>query len=128
MLTDAELVECFGAGELQEFSHRDHVRVVFARTRQTDKDEAIAFVRGGLRRLTERAGAPEKYHDTLTVAWARLVGELTARSPCLGFDEFMHAHPELARSSLMQDYYSPDVLFSAEARSRFVEPDLKDLT
>ena len=126
-MDDATLLELFAKGDLDEFPHRDHLRVVFVRTNQTDKDEALEFARDGLRTLAERAGVPSKYHDTLTVAWARLVGALTERAHGLDFDEFMRAHPELARSSLMEDYYSRDLLFSADARDRFVEPDLQAL-
>lgn len=126
-MDDATLVARFESSDLDEFPHRDHIRVVFARTKQTDKEEAIEFARRGLQALTQRAGVPDKYHDTMTVAWARLVGDLTQKAPEINFDQFMEAHPELARSSLMEDYYSRDLLFSAEARKQFVEPDLQDL-
>ncbi|NIJ11905.1 hypothetical protein FHU38_002249 [Saccharomonospora amisosensis] len=126
-MDDATLVDLFDKGELREFPHLDHIRVVFARTRQTNRTEAIEFTRRGLRALTQRVGAPDKYHDTLTVAWARIIGTLTEQAPNLDFDDFMRAHPELARSSLMDEYYSREVLHSAAARARFIEPDLRDL-
>ena len=43
------------------------------------------------------------------------------------FAEFLAQHPEVLRRDLLSEYYSDDVLNSADARARFVEPDLRPL-
>ncbi|WP_280462042.1 hypothetical protein [Nocardia carnea] len=124
---DDALLSMFERGELDELSHRDHLRVVFAKTRQANEEEAVEFTRRGLRTLTERLGMPEKYHETLTVAWARIVSALTAASPAVDFAAFLDTHPDLASTSFVEKYYTRQLLFSPAARDRFVAPDLRDL-
>ena len=62
-------------------------------------------MRAGIRLL-----APNKYHETRTVAWARLVRA---------------GHPGLDRRDLLDDFYSPEVLESG--RATLVEPDRRPL-
>ncbi|WP_147448676.1 hypothetical protein [Corallococcus terminator] len=126
-MDDKTFLERFSRGELSEFPHLDHVRVVYLHTRATDRDTAVELTRTGLRLLTHRLGVPEKFHETVTVAWARLVGERAAVEPCRDFTSFLEHHPRFRRKDLLGDYYSGEVLFSAEARARFVEPDLRPL-
>jgi hypothetical protein len=39
-------------------------------------------------------------------------------------DSFIEQHPEMLDSKIMLTHYSAEVLFSDEARIKFVEPDL----
>ena len=39
-------------------------------------------------------------------------------------DEFIEKNPRLLDSKIMLTHYSAEVLFSEEARAKFVEPDL----
>ncbi|RKH52193.1 hypothetical protein [Corallococcus llansteffanensis] len=126
-LNDSALLERFSRGELSEFPHLDHVRVVYLHTRRAGRDAAVEFARAGLQRLTRQLGVPEKYHETVTVAWARLVGERTEIGPCRDFAEFLDHNPQFQRKELLDDYYSREVLFGPDARARFVEPDLRPL-
>jgi hypothetical protein len=61
------------------------------------------------------------------VAWARVIAHLVERAPQLSFAAFVVAHPELHRRELLLAHYSPERLFSDEARARFVEPDVLPL-
>ena len=49
-MSDAELVERFERGDVEEFRHRDHVRVAFAYLRTMPLLEAIARFTAALRR------------------------------------------------------------------------------
>jgi hypothetical protein len=40
-------------------------------------------------------------------------------------DEFIANNPRMLDAKIMLTHYSAEVLFSAEARARFVEPDLE---
>jgi hypothetical protein len=125
-LSDEEFIERYETYVLTEFTHEDHLRMAFAYARKGGAGAAV----GGARRiqgLAEKLGAPGKYHDTLTVAWARVVGHLAARSRASDFEEFLHDHPQLRDRNLMSAHYTRGLLFSPAARAQFIEPDLVPL-
>ncbi len=125
-MTDDELLEAFASNTLPAFPHEEHLHVVFVRSATADLPATIAFVRDGIKRMAAAGGNPGKYHETRTVAWARLV--VGARTGFGGdFDAFLAQHPEFLRRDLLQDFYSPSLLNSREARETFVEPDLAGL-
>src|SRR6266571_3981225 len=77
-MTDYEFLAAFEARTLEEFHHRDHIKVAFLYLRRHPLDKAIAKVRTGLQALAVAWGAPvddlEKgYHETMTQGWVRLV-------------------------------------------------------
>jgi hypothetical protein len=86
---------------------------------------AAEAVRGAMqiRRFAEAAGAAGKFHTTMTVAWARVIAHLVDGSAAADFDSFLAAHPMLLNRRLLAAHYSDAVMFSAEARAGFVEPD-----
>lgn len=125
-LTDEEFLRRYEAHTLADFSHEDHLRMAFLYARRGGAGAAVAGARR-IRGLAQAAGAPQKYHETLTVAWARVVWHHTVASETSGFAEFVQAHPQLLRRDLLAAHYSHEVLFSAAARAGFVEPDLAPL-
>jgi hypothetical protein len=125
-LSDDEFLVRFEAHALEEFSHRDHLRVAFAYARRGGLEAAV----DGARRIhgfAETLGAPGKYHETMTVGWARLVGSRAVASEPLPFSAFLAAHPELLRRDRLSVHYSHELLWSERARAAFVEPDLAPL-
>ena len=125
-ISDDEFLARFEAYALDEFTHRDHLRVAFVYSRRGGVDAAIRGARR-IRGFAAAAGATRKYHDTLTVGWARVVAHLAGRHPTLSFASFLDAHPELQRRDLLLAHYSKPLLLSDAARARFVEPDLVPL-
>jgi hypothetical protein len=125
--SDAEFLRRFEAHELSSFTHRDHLRMAFAYTRAGGVEHAITHARLGIRAFADAAGLPRKFHATLTMGWARVVGHMTLENPAADFEHFLEAHPELMQRDLLLRHYSYDHLFSEEARERFVEPDLVPL-
>jgi hypothetical protein len=121
-LTDDEFLERYEACALTEFSHRDHLRMAFLYARRGGENAAIDGARR-IRALAAKIGASQKDHDTLTVAWARVVAHYSVSSRAPSFDDFLLAHPQLLRRDLLAAHYTDDVLFSATARAGFVEPD-----
>ena len=125
-MTDAEFLHRFEHHALDSFSHRDHVRVAYAYARRGGVDAAVAGARR-IRALAAAAGDAGKYHETLTVAWARVIAHLAERHPAPSFSAFLDAHPQLENRGLLFAHYSRERLFGADARARFVEPDLRPL-
>jgi len=71
-------------------------------------------------------GAAKKYHETITLAWIRLIAE--ASESVLDLDALLIEYPHLLDKNLLDRYYSPGVLQSQEARERWAEPDRKELS
>jgi hypothetical protein len=109
----------------RRFGHREHVQLAFELTRKHGTSAAAAQLSTLLQRLAVHAQAPQKYHATLTRAWAALVGwHFDADPSVTGFDEFARRYPELLEKRLLERHYSPARLASAAARSGWIEPDL----
>ena len=125
-LSDREFLERYEAHALEGFSHEDHVRMAFAYARRGGIATAVRGARR-IRHLAEALGAPGKYHDTLTVAWARVVTHCALESEARSFEAFLETHPQLRRRDLLSAHYSRELLFSPAARAAFVEPDLAPL-
>jgi hypothetical protein len=125
-LSDEEFLERFERRALRSFSHRDHIRLAFIYARRGGVDAAVAGARR-IRGFAADAGAVGKYHDTVTVAWARIIAHLAADGPEVPFPAFVDAHPELGDRGLLLKHYSEPRLSCEEARARFLEPDLLPL-
>jgi hypothetical protein len=66
-----------------------------------------------------------KYHETMTRAWILAVRHFMENTPsCESSDRFIEQTPRMLDPKIMLTHYSAEVLFSDEARARFVNPDL----
>ena len=112
------------------FDHRGHVRVA-RQLLVVDPEGAAGRLEAGLRQLLAGYGdrVPEGrgFHATLTHGWLRLVGAAVRADPGVDFAAFVERHPELLDGGLTERFYSPERLFSDEARSRVFEPDRAEL-
>jgi hypothetical protein len=126
-MTDDTFLARFEAARLRSFDHRDHLRVAFAYARRGGVEHAVDRARHGLRHIAAAHGEPERYHETLTTAWARVVAHHAVVNGNGGFDDFLAAHPQLLRRDLLLAHYTRERLFSPAARAGFVEPDLLSL-
>ena len=105
------------------FSHRDHVAAAVAALDGREFFEALALYSGGLRRLTERAGAPEKFNATITMCFMSLVAESMESSRITDPDQLIQAHPELQSMSALATRFGDGRLFSDTARRIGLLPD-----
>ncbi len=108
-----------------EFNHQAHVRLAFIYLTDGDADSAVQKMRDALLNFLEHNGIPRaKFHETLTRAWVLAVQHFMNRSASTSASDFIAKNPELLDSKIMLTHYSASVLFSADARASFVEPDL----
>lgn len=108
-----------------EFNHQAHVRLAYVYLTEGDADSAIQKMRGALLNFLQHNGIPRsKFHETLTRAWVLAVQHFMNRSASTSAADFIAKNPELLDSKIMLTHYSASVLFSADARACFVEPDL----
>ena len=126
---DEHFRDAFANGEvtLAQFDHRAHVRLAYVLLVNGDVDAATARMRSALLGFMGHHGVdPGKYHETITRAWILAVRHFMDRTGhSASADEFISANPILLDSKIMLTHYSADLLFSPEARARFVEPDLQ---
>ena len=110
-----------------DFNHRAHVRLAYIYLAEHDTDTALALMRSALLAFIQHNNVPvAKYHETLTRAWILAVRHFMAISPAAdSADSFIASNPSLLDSKIMLTHYSTEVLFSPEARARFVEPNLE---
>lgn len=110
------------------FTHRAHLTVAVWYLSRGTIEESVQQMRASIFRfLDHHQLGREKYHETLTVFWIKLVrqclAELDSQSSLL---EAANAVIEsLRNSSVVFDFYTKERLWSAAARQAWVEPDLK---
>jgi hypothetical protein len=125
-MTDEAFARAFENGTVSpaEFGHVAHVRVAWVYLREAPSaEEALVRMRDAIRRFAAAAGASQKYHETLTVVWMKLLADVQARGASGELAGVLSAHPALADKDLPLRYYSQERLFSDEARTAWVEPD-----
>lgn len=107
------------------FHHRDHVALAWALLQREPPLMAVDALGQGLRRMAQRAGHPEAYHETITWAFLLLIRERMNRAPGESWDSFEAQNPDLftRKPSVLERYYRPETLQSTQARQFFVLPD-----
>lgn len=109
------------------FGHREHVRLAWLAVRRHDLDRASDVVSDTLRETARYAGAPQKYHETVSRAWVEIVAHRVAVDPTLDWDAFLERNSDLLDKGFLRRHYSSRLLASAPARSGWVEPDREAL-
>jgi hypothetical protein len=104
------------------FHHADHVRVAFELLSRHAFLEAAPVYARRLQRIAARAGRPEAYHVTITVAFLALIAERSARGAYADFDSFAAANGDLFDKTILSNWYGSDELAAPLARRTFVLP------
>jgi hypothetical protein len=111
--------------DADRFGHRQHVRLTWLAVRRHGVAAATQLVGDGIRGTATAAGAPGKFHLTMTRAWVELVGHRLGDEE--DFETFAARHPELFDKALLERHYRPQTLAAEVARASWVEPDLAPL-
>jgi hypothetical protein len=128
-MTDSDFVAAFedcSLGE-EQFHHRDHIRLGWIYLGEMSLLDALSRYSAGLRRYAASRGKPDRYHETITLAFLLLIQE--RRRPGGTWQDFETANGDLFRwnPSILSTYYRPETLASSEARRSFVLPDYEVL-
>jgi hypothetical protein len=122
------MAEVMAASE--RFGHREHVHLTWLAVRRCGVPAAVSLVSDGIQRTARYAGAPQKYHATVSRAWVELIGHHAAESgegeggEFTEFTAFADHHTALLDKRLLTRFYRPATLASPQAKSGWVEPDL----
>ncbi len=126
MLPECPELARFARGEIPaaEFPHREHVRMAFEMLRRHDFAETVLHYSRALRAMAARAGKPEAFHQTVTIAFLALIAERMEGAQADEFAAFVRANPDLLEKSVLTRWYGPERLASEAARRTFLLPDL----
>ena len=106
------------------FGHREHVHLTWLAVRRVRMPAAVALVSNGIQSTARYAGAPQKYHVTVSRAWVELVAHHAAEHDHPDFAAFAERNPALLDKRLLTRFYRSTTLASTRARAGWVEPDL----
>ncbi|WP_205519088.1 hypothetical protein [Streptomyces olivoreticuli] len=106
------------------FGHREHVQLTWLAVRRFGMPAAVGLVSDGIQRTARYAGAPQKYHATVSRAWVELIAHHAAEHGDDDFTAFADNHPVLLDKRLLTRFYRPATLAGSQARTGWVEPDL----
>ena len=130
-ISDAKLIAQFEDMSLPvtEINHLSHLRIAWLYLRDRSVDEAIDKVTGGTRAFAEHHGDYEKYHHTVTEACVRIMKQRMLEQGETDFESFVEQNADLVKDlkSLLQEYYSADLLWSKQAKSSYLEPDRRKI-
>src|SRR5713226_9575935 len=99
---DEQFLAAFEAGQIanQGFHHRDHLRLAWIQVRRLGLERASESVAAAIRQFAAHHGNADRYHDTMTRFWVRVVGMGISRHPTLPFDDLLAAEPHLLDKNL----------------------------
>ncbi len=114
-----------GALNPANFPHREHLRLGFEMLGRYSFCEAAARFARGLKLLTAKAGKPEFYHETKTVAFLAVLAERRARGGFSDWEAFIARNGDLLDKNCLERWYSAEELQSPSARENFILPQAR---
>ena len=107
----------------REFGHAGHVRAAYLYLQGRDFVAALERIRRAIGTFAARLGKPERYHETITVAYAALIHQhLYERGDGGGWAAFARENPELLDKGLLRQFYPAGQLDTETARRIFLLP------
>ena len=125
------LIESFENATLSEsdWRHAEHLIVALYYLKQSSLETATNKMRDGIFNLLKSFGVDltkmMPYHETLTIFWMRTVNDFRRSENSNSVVEIGNELIKTFDKDFPFKFYSRELLFSNEARARFVEPDLK---
>lgn len=104
-------------------THAAHIRMAWLQMERSDSfAEALGRIRSGLM-LFNSSVKTVAYHETITVAFARLIDSRRAAEKHKHWQDFLDKNSDLLAKDCLNAFYSPEILSSPEAIVSFIEPD-----
>ena len=128
-MSDDEFLAALESCTLSErdFGHGAHVRAAYLYLRANDFGAALGRLKLAIRNYSASLGKPDRYHETITVAYLTLIRQrLHERGDGGGWEEFCRESPELLDRGLLLQYYPRAQLESDLARRVFLLPRAPD--
>ncbi|MFN2623086.1 MAG: hypothetical protein ABR611_09590 [Chthoniobacterales bacterium] len=113
-----------GAVDPAQFPHSEHVRLGYEMLGRYSFGEAISRFSSGLKLLAAKAGKPQVYHETITVAFLALINERRTAGPNQTWGEFRANNADLFDKRCLEKWYGAEQLRTDLARRTFCLPTL----
>jgi hypothetical protein len=116
-----------------EWTHHAHLVVALCYLVRHEEAQATKLIRDGIKRYNEACGIKTTktsgYHETITLFYIRAIGKflLAANPDCTLAALANSLISACGHKNLPLEYYSRERLMSGQARTRWLEPDLKAL-
>ena len=107
-----------GTLDVASFNHEAHFRAAWLCLRAAPFRDAVGRLRRGLKRLAIAAGQPQRYHETITVAYTRLIHRQMRLLNDPPWEDFKARSADLLGPDLvaLRALYDATTLESPEAR------------
>jgi len=108
-----------------QFHHQQHVNVAWLFVRKYGMPAALSEFTTAIKRFAAAKGANGLYHETITWAFLLLIADRQARHPAQTWPQFAADNADLLvwKPSILNRYYSNELLASDLARRSFLMPD-----
>lgn len=108
-----------------QFHHQQHVQVAWLFVTKFGMPAALGEFSTAIRRFADAKGATGLYHETITWAFLLLIADRQARMPADTWEMFERENQDLLtwKPSILERYYSKELLASELARQSFLMPD-----
>lgn len=126
------IVRAFENGTIarEDWRHKDHLTVAFYYAFHHDYETALNKMRDGIFNLLNAFAVDLSkempYHETLTVFWMRTIFDLKKSKTDCSFAETCNELIEKFDKDYPLRFYSREILFSEEARKKFIDGDVKN--
>ena len=126
---DDAFAAAFFAGRIanQNFHHRHHLRLAWVQIQRLGLVRASEVVTSGIQEFATRHGSADRYNETMTRFWLRVVGMGLSRHPELTFDELLLTEPHLLDKGLPFKHWTRETMGSQSAKRQWVDPDLRPM-
>ena len=95
----------------------------FEMLRRHDFAETVFHFSSTLRAMAVRAGKPQAFHQTITIAFLSLIAERIDSGDYVDFDSFLRANADLFDKSVLSRWYPSERLSTDAARRTFLLPE-----
>jgi hypothetical protein len=122
---DEEFLSALESGSLSErdFGHAAHMRAAYLYALSGDLAIALVKTRRAIQAFANSVGKPDRYHETITVAYLALIRQrLHECGDGGGWQGFARRNVDLLERDLLLKFYSRTQLESELARRVFVLP------
>lgn len=129
---DAEFIWQFENQTLDPkyFDHVGHLRLACLYLDDRPLDEAIEATCSGIKAYAESLGASMKFHRTITEALVRIIQERRIdRATPENWRRFVEGNADIVEdcTAVLMTFYSEERLFGDEARTSYLQADLRVL-
>ena len=131
LLSDKAFIEQFENKTLapELFSHNGHLRLAWLYLQSYPLQQAIEKVTSGISAYASSLGATDKFQHTLTEAIVRIMALRMKQGNASTLEDYLVDNRDLVDDimSVVEIYYSRQLLNSERAKREFVSPDLVPL-